>query len=79
MVKYVGGSSNIQSVTNCMTRLRLILKDPARADIKALQALDGMQGVVTNVKNEATKLGGFEEGTAASGKRKTVSMPWWVR
>ncbi|WP_276958109.1 PTS transporter subunit EIIB [Faecalibaculum rodentium] len=44
MVKYVGGSSNIQSVTNCMTRLRLILKDPARADIKAMQALDGVQG-----------------------------------
>jgi len=31
-------------VTNCMTRLRLILKDPARADIKAMQALDGVQG-----------------------------------
>ena len=29
-----------------MTRLRLVLKDPARLDIKALQALDGMQGVV---------------------------------
>lgn len=62
-----------------MARLRLVFKDSAKADIKALQALDGVQGVVTNVKNEATKLGSFEEGTAASGKRKTGSMPWWVR
>ena len=84
IVKHVGGSSNIQSVTNCMTRLRLVLKDPAKADTKALQALDGVQGVVekggqtqivigtdvANVKNEVAKLGSFEEGTAASGKKE---------
>lgn len=34
---------------------------------------------VINVKNEATKLGSFGEGTAASGKREFGSMPWWVR
>lgn len=33
-----------------MARLRLVFKDSAKADIKALQALDGVQGVVTNVK-----------------------------
>lgn len=67
-----------------MARLRLVFKDSAKADIKALQALDGVQGVgkkgdqtqivivtdVANVKNEVTKLGSFGEGTAASGKKE---------
>ncbi|WP_354022685.1 PTS transporter subunit EIIB [Faecalibaculum rodentium] len=51
----MGGSSNIQSVTNCMTRLRLVLKDPARADIKALQVLDGMRGVVEKRRSDTNR------------------------
>lgn len=84
IVNNVGGASNIQSVTNCMTRLRLVLKDPSKVDKAALNAMDGVQGVVekggqtqivigtdvANVKNEVAKLGHFEEGTAASGKKE---------
>ncbi|MDQ1217942.1 PTS transporter subunit EIIC [Microbacterium arborescens] len=42
----VGGSQNIASYTNCMTRLRLNLHDPSKADVAALRRLTGVMGVV---------------------------------
>lgn len=42
----VGGGGNIDSFTNCMTRLRLNLVDSSRADVAAIKALDGVLGVV---------------------------------
>ncbi|MDF2580483.1 PTS transporter subunit EIIC [Microbacterium arborescens] len=42
----VGGSRNIASYTNCMTRLRLNLHDPSKADVAALRRLTGVMGVV---------------------------------
>ncbi|MDR2347472.1 MAG: PTS transporter subunit EIIC [Bifidobacteriaceae bacterium] len=41
-----GGAANVSSFTNCMTRLRLELIDPAKADIDAIKDLDGVIGVV---------------------------------
>ncbi|WP_068617862.1 PTS transporter subunit EIIC [Paenibacillus tuaregi] len=35
--KYVGGKNNIQSVTHCATRLRLVLKDNDKADLKKIE------------------------------------------
>ncbi|WP_340378004.1 PTS transporter subunit EIIC [Streptomyces sp. SS7] len=43
----VGGPANVTSVAHCMTRLRLTLTDPSRADEPALRALPGVLGVVT--------------------------------
>lgn len=42
----VGGKGNVAAAASCMTRLRLTLKDPAKADIAALKATDGVLGVV---------------------------------
>lgn len=42
----VGGSENIASYTNCMTRLRVNLNDPSQADVAALKRLPGVMGVV---------------------------------
>ncbi|MGW0579560.1 PTS transporter subunit EIIC [Streptomyces sp. NPDC002920] len=42
----VGGPANVTSVAHCMTRLRLGLADPSRADEQALRALPGVLGVV---------------------------------
>ncbi|MFF8972389.1 PTS transporter subunit EIIC [Streptomyces sp. NPDC014995] len=42
----VGGPANVTSVAHCMTRLRLGLADPSRADEEALRALPGVLGVV---------------------------------
>ena len=42
----VGGPANVTSVAHCMTRLRLTLAVPSRADEQALRALPGVLGVV---------------------------------
>lgn len=41
----VGGASNIESATHCVTRLRFVLKDVARANTAAIEALDGVLSV----------------------------------
>lgn len=46
ILRLVGGPGNVAGVTNCMTRLRFSLKDPARADAASIEALKGVQGVV---------------------------------
>lgn len=46
VVGLVGGSSNILSVSHCMTRLRLKLGDETKADTKAIEALRGVIEVV---------------------------------
>lgn len=42
----VGGTDNITSFTNCMTRLRVNVKDEERVDVDRLKSLDGVMGVV---------------------------------
>ncbi|MEU1192724.1 PTS transporter subunit EIIC [Streptomyces sp. NPDC005859] len=44
----VGGPANVTSVAHCMTRLRLGLSDPSRADEEALRAVPGVLGVVVD-------------------------------
>ena len=47
IVKHIGGKSNIDHMTHCMTRLRFNLNDNDQADRKALEKLDGIVG--TNI------------------------------
>ncbi|MFF3503644.1 PTS transporter subunit EIIC [Streptomyces sp. NPDC003247] len=46
LLPLVGGPANVTSVAHCMTRLRLGLADPSRADEEALRALPGVLGLV---------------------------------
>lgn len=46
IVGLVGGTDNVAAFTNCMTRLRLDLVDPGKADVGAVGKLDGVLGVV---------------------------------
>ncbi len=36
IVELVGGKNNVESLTHCVTRLRFVLKDKSKADLKAL-------------------------------------------
>lgn len=47
IVRLVGGKSNIKSVTHCMTRLRFVLRSESKADQTAIEALNGVLGVVS--------------------------------
>lgn len=46
IVKHCGGLANFLHVTNCMTRVRATIADPALVNISALKAIDGVLGVV---------------------------------
>lgn len=44
IIRYCGGRDNITQAWNCITRLRFHLKDREKADVKAIQALNGVLG-----------------------------------
>ena len=41
----VGKKENLISAAHCATRLRLVLADNARCDVKAVEEIDGVKGV----------------------------------
>ena len=45
LTKLVGGRDNIQGVSHCATRLRIVLKDNDLADLKAMEDVDLVKGV----------------------------------
>lgn len=41
----IGGSENILSLTHCVSRLRIVLKDDTKANIKVLEKISGVKSV----------------------------------
>lgn len=46
ILELVGGKSNVAGATNCMTRLRISLRDYSKADLAGLKALEGVLQVI---------------------------------
>lgn len=82
IIEAVGGAGNISSATNCMTRLRLTLRDDKKANDAAVEAIKGVKGVmkqggqyqiiigneVSNLFKEFQKLGNWSEDGGAPAK-----------
>lgn len=47
LLAYVGGKENIKAVTHCVTRVRFVLVDPSKAEIKKIEALPSVKGTFT--------------------------------
>ena len=47
IIRYVGGSGNIRSLTHCITRLRFVLKDEEKADTEAMSKVEGVLKVLS--------------------------------
>lgn len=60
--KNVGGFDNVETLTHCMTRIRLILKDNNKFNAEALKQVEGVKGVVFNGEQQQVIVG---MGTAA--------------
>ena len=45
ILQFAGGKENIRMVSNCMTRVRLEVNDPAAVQIDRIKALEGVFGV----------------------------------
>ena len=74
LLRLVGGKENIQAVSHCMTRMRFVLVDPAKAEVKQIERLASVKGTFTqagqfqviigndvaNFYNEFTAFAGIE-------------------
>ena len=47
LLEAVGGRENIAAVSHCITRMRYVLVDPKRADIKRIEAIKSVKGTFT--------------------------------
>lgn len=47
LLEHVGGKENIKAVTHCVTRMRFVLVDPEKADIKKIEAIPAAKGTFT--------------------------------
>ena len=72
LLGYVGGRENIEAVTHCMTRMRFVLIDPAKADVKAIESLSSVKGSFTQAGQFQVIIGNtvsefYKDFTAESG------------
>lgn len=47
LLELVGGKDNIAAVSHCITRMRFVLNDDSKADVKAIEALASTKGTFT--------------------------------
>ncbi|HCK88112.1 MAG TPA: PTS trehalose transporter subunit IIBC [Erysipelotrichaceae bacterium] len=47
LLEYVGGKGNINAITHCVTRMRFVLADPKKANIKKIESLPSVKGTFT--------------------------------
>ncbi|SDY29845.1 PTS system, trehalose-specific IIC component [Evansella caseinilytica] len=83
MLEYIGGRENITAVTHCVTRMRFVLSEPAKADVKAIESIDIVKGTFTQAGqfqviignevstfyNEFVKIAGVEDSSKEEAKQ----------
>ena len=47
LLEFVGGKENINAITHCVTRMRFVLADPKKANIKKIEQLSSVKGTFT--------------------------------
>ena len=72
LLEYVGGPSNINAITHCVTRMRFVLADPKKANIKKIEALPSAKGTFTQAGQFQVIIGNevadfYKEFTAIAG------------
>ena len=73
ILERVGTRENVTSVTNCMTRLRIKVKDDQKIDAEALKQVKGVLGIVQDRKN-------YIEASAVKCAERWASRPrMWTR
>jgi trehalose PTS system EIIBC or EIIBCA component len=78
LLEQVGGSENISVVTHCATRMRFVLKDSEKADVKGVEQIDLVKGTFTQagqfqviIGNEVSSF--YNEFTKIAGVSDTAS------
>lgn len=65
IIKYVGGSNNIKTATNCMTRLRLTLIQDTLVNLDKIKRIQGVMGIVESDEQLQIVLGPGKAQTAS--------------
>lgn len=47
LLDYIGGKENVSAVTHCVTRMRFVLKDFKKADVRKIEDIDSVKGTFT--------------------------------
>lgn len=48
LLQAIGGKENVVAVTHCATRMRFVLGDPSKADVKTIEKISAVKGTFTN-------------------------------
>ncbi|KXT77950.1 PTS system trehalose-specific EIIBC component [Streptococcus sp. DD13] len=72
LLKAIGGKENITAVSHCATRMRFVLADDQKADVKAIEAIPAVKGTFTNAGQFQVIIGNdvpifYNDFTAVSG------------
>ena len=72
LLKLVGGRENIAAVSHCVTRMRFVLNDPGKADVKGIEAMKVCKGTFTQAGQFQVIIGNtvaefYNDFTAAAG------------
>ncbi len=72
LLEYVGGKENINAITHCVTRMRFVLADPKKANIKKIESLPSCKGTFTQAGQFQVIIGNevadfYKEFTAIAG------------
>lgn len=72
LLEAIGGKENISAVSHCATRMRFVLADEKKADVKAIEAIPAVKGTFTNAGQFQVIIGNdvpifYNDFTAVSG------------
>ncbi|MTB63566.1 PTS system trehalose-specific EIIBC component [Streptococcus sp. zg-86] len=72
LLQAVGGKENVTAVTHCATRMRFVLGDPKKADVKTIENIPAVKGTFTNAGQFQVIIGNdvpifYNDFTAVSG------------
>ncbi|HFI0853609.1 TPA: PTS system trehalose-specific EIIBC component [Streptococcus suis] len=72
LLKAIGGKENVTAVTHCATRMRFVLADESKADVKTIEIIPTVKGTFTNAGQFQVIIGNdvpvfYNDFTAVSG------------
>ncbi|MBW4999129.1 PTS sugar transporter subunit IIBCA [Streptococcus pneumoniae] len=72
LLQAIGGKENVTAVTHCATRMRFVLRDDKKANVKAIESIPAVKGTFTNAGQFQVIIGNdvpifYNDFTAVSG------------
>lgn len=93
LLEFVGGKSNIKAVSHCVTRMRFVLADANKADVKKIESIPSAKGTFTQsgqfqviigndvqeFYNDFVKVSGIEGVSKEAAKEASKSNQTWLQ